>query len=33
MDAGRIVQAGPPRELLEQRSERMGRFLKDVQLA
>ncbi|KRV81875.1 amino acid ABC transporter permease/ATP-binding protein [Pseudomonas citronellolis] len=33
MEAGRIVQAGPPRELLEQRSERMGRFLKDVQLA
>ncbi|MGE9764347.1 amino acid ABC transporter permease/ATP-binding protein [Pseudomonas sp. PDM20] len=33
MESGRIVQAGPPRELLEQRSERMGRFLKDVQLA
>ena len=32
MESGSIVQAGPPRELLEQRSERMGRFLKDVQL-
>ncbi|HEJ1320876.1 TPA: amino acid ABC transporter permease/ATP-binding protein [Pseudomonas aeruginosa] len=33
MERGQIVQAGAPRELLEQRSERMGRFLKDVQLA
>ncbi|MFK3770550.1 amino acid ABC transporter permease/ATP-binding protein [Pseudomonas putida] len=33
MEAGHIVQAGVPRELLDNRSERMGRFLKDVQLA
>ncbi len=33
MEGGRIAQIGAPRELLEQRSERMGRFLKDVQLA
>ncbi|MCY1518870.1 Vitamin B12 import ATP-binding protein BtuD [compost metagenome] len=33
MEDGRIAQIGAPRELLEQRSERMGRFLKDVQLA
>jgi polar amino acid transport system permease protein len=33
MEGGRIGQAGAPRELLEQRSERMGRFLRDVQLA
>jgi len=33
MERGQIVQAGAPRELLDNRSERMGRFLKDVQLA
>ncbi|MFV3291588.1 amino acid ABC transporter permease/ATP-binding protein [Pseudomonas sp. NY11955] len=33
MERGQIVQAGAPRDLLDNRSERMGRFLKDVQLA
>jgi polar amino acid transport system permease protein len=33
MEGGRIGQTGAPRELLEQRSGRMGRFLRDVQLA
>ena len=33
MEAGRIIHAGPPQELLAQRSERIRRFLKDVQLA
>ncbi|AIZ32900.1 amino acid ABC transporter permease/ATP-binding protein [Pseudomonas parafulva] len=33
MERGEIIQAGAPRELLDNRSERMGRFLKDVQLA
>ncbi|AIR91309.1 amino acid ABC transporter permease/ATP-binding protein [Pseudomonas cremoricolorata] len=33
MESGQIVQAGSPRQLLDNRSERMGRFLKDVQLA
>ncbi|KPA94632.1 ATP-binding cassette domain-containing protein, partial [Pseudomonas asplenii] len=33
MESGQIVQAGAPRELLDNRSERMSRFLKDVQLA
>ncbi|WP_017904676.1 transporter substrate-binding domain-containing protein [Pseudomonas asplenii] len=33
MERGQIVQAGTPRELLDNRSERMSRFLKDVQLA
>ncbi|MDT4870081.1 putative amino-acid import ATP-binding protein YxeO [compost metagenome] len=33
MEGGHIAQIGAPRELLEQRSERMGRFLRDVQLA
>ena len=30
---GKIIQDAAPREMLEQRSERMTRFLKDVQLA
>ncbi|MDF0732911.1 amino acid ABC transporter permease/ATP-binding protein [Pseudomonas entomophila] len=33
MERGQVVQAGAPRELLDNRSERMSRFLKDVQLA
>ncbi len=33
MESGQIVQAGSPRQLLDNRSERMGRFLKDAQLA
>ena len=33
MEAGRIIHAGPPQALLAQRSERIRRFLKDVQLA
>lgn len=33
MERGQIVQAGSPRQLLDNRSERMGRFLKDAQLA
>ena len=32
MESGQIVQAGSPSQLLDHRSERMGRFLKDVQL-
>ncbi len=32
MEDGEIVQSAAPQEMLEQRSERMSRFLKDVQL-
>ena len=33
MEGGQIIQDAAPREMLEQRSERMTKFLKDVQLA
>ncbi|WP_317848723.1 MULTISPECIES: amino acid ABC transporter permease/ATP-binding protein [unclassified Pseudomonas] len=33
MEGGEIIQNAAPREMLEQRSERMTKFLKDVQLA
>ena len=33
MEGGEIIQDAPPRDMLEQRSERMTKFLKDVQLA
>lgn len=33
MESGQIAQAGSPRQSLDRRSERMGRFLKDVRLA
>ncbi|MCK1788740.1 amino acid ABC transporter ATP-binding protein [Pseudomonas sp. TNT19] len=33
MEDGEIIQNAPPQEMLEQRSERMTKFLKDVQLA
>ncbi len=33
MEGGEIIQDAAPRDMLEQRSERMTKFLKDVQLA
>lgn len=33
MEGGEIIQDAAPKEMLEQRSERMSKFLKDVQLA